>query len=736
MENNNNYESHPIMEEGFNIDKYWKIIKPRLHLVIIITLFMVAAAYIKVSTKTPIYVATGLLMIEPESRNIVMFDNRPSFYGYRNEYFNTQIKILQSRTLAKEVMDEFASTPAGNPLMKEEGGFFHEGPLVTPLEYTRLVQVGFKTTDPQASADLVNILFVKFRDFNLKVKTQSSEDAASYIDKQVENLQQDLTQKEIEMQAYGKQKELFYLSQEDSTVVEKFSVLNKAYTEAQINRVNKESIYEELRGTSYENFPQVKKSQLIDSLENSYSTLEDQYTKKSQIFKSSYPEMTQLKSQMDSLQQRIKEETKNIAQKTLKEARSEFQSAKKKEDSLLNLLNQQKGLMVSSNSDAIYYKTLGIEVDNMRSLQNYLVRKQKESVLSSRLEGIRTSNIKIIDKAKVPDLPIDSGMKKTLLAALMLGLSLGFGLIFLIDFLDRTIKTPEEVKSILGVPALGTIPATDSKIVNSYYGSYYSYGYGSGKKKKKQEQNSPQKKDIELINFLEPESPFAENYRSIRTSILLSIPRHPPKIISISSALPSEGKTATTINLAISFSQLGKKVLIIDGDMRRPRMHKIFKIKNTTGLSSYLVGRAKLTDILQKVSIKNLFVVPAGPMPPNPTELIDSEVMAATLQKFMTRVDFIFIDTPPLIGIVDPILLGKHSDGMLLVTWAGKTHRNVVEKAIAELDKFKVRTLGVVLNKVALKRTGYGYNYSYYSYRYKDKEDDPGSGNPGTAARN
>ncbi|MCK5055330.1 MAG: polysaccharide biosynthesis tyrosine autokinase [Candidatus Aminicenantes bacterium] len=736
MDNNkNSIEPLLVMEEGFNIDKYWKIIKPRLHIVIIITLFMVAAAYIKVTAKTPIYTASGLLMIEPESRNIIMFDSRPSFYGYRNEYFNTQIKILQSRTLSKIVMEEFRSTPVGNSLMKENSKFSIQGPLVTPLEYTTLVQVNYKSTDPRAASEMVNLLFDKFIEFDLDIKSQSSRYAAEYIARQIEKLQQNLTQKEEEMQAYGKRKELFYLSREDSTVVEKFSVLNKAYTEAQIDRVNKESVYEELNGTSHENFPEVKKSQLVSNLKNTYSSLESEYTRKSQIFKSSYPEMTQLKSQMGSLQERIRTETRDIAQKTLKEARSEFQTAKKKEESMLNLLNRQKGIMVNSNSDAIYYKTLGIEVDNMRSLLNYLVRKQKESVLSSRLEGLQTSNIKVIDRAQVPGAPINSGLKKMLLTALMLGLFTGFGLIFLIDYLDRTIKTPEEVKTILGVPALGKIPATNSRVVNAYYSSSYSYGYGANPGKKKKEHTPPKNRDIDLINFLEPESPFADDYRTIRTAILLSIPRHPPKIISISSALPSEGKTATTINLAISFSQLGKKVLIIDGDMRKPRMHKVFKIKNTAGLSSYLTGRAKLTDILQKVSIPNLYIVPSGPLPPNPTELIDSEVMATALQKLMERVDFIFIDTPPLIGIVDPILLGKHADGMILVTWAGKTHRHAVEKAIDELNKFNVRNLGVVLNKVDSRRSEYGdYNYSYYSYKYRYKAD-PETGNRELPAR-
>ena len=721
---NSNMNEPLIMDERIHIEKYWKIIKPRLHIVIIITLFMIAAAYVKVSTRTPIYQASGLLMIEPENKHVIMFDNRPTFYGYRNEYFNTQITILQSRSLARTVREEFNSTSRGGLSGKNGEGFSIQGPIVEPLEYTQLVKVGYRSSDPRAAADLVNLLFVKFIEFNLDLKSQSSKLAAEYIARQIKKLRQNLAQKEGEMQAYGKSKELFYSSRKDSTVVEKFSDLSKAYTDAQINRINKEAIYEELKGMSYENFPQVKKDSLINSLKNTYSSLESEYKKKSQIFKASYPEMEQLKSQMDTLQQRIQKETADIARKSFKEAKSEFQSAKTKEDRLLNLLNQQKGTMINSNTDAIYYKSLDIEVTNMRSLLNYLVRKQKESVLSSRLEGIQTSNIKIIDKADLPRGPINSGKKKTLVMALLLGLFLGFGLIFFVDYVDRSIKSPEEVKSLLGIPALGVIPSTKAKAVSAYYSSHYNYHYGTNKKGSKDASKIPKSRSIELINFVDPESLFAENYRTIRTSILLSIPKKPPKIISVTSALPQEGKTVTTINLAISFSQLRKKILIIDGDMRKPRMHKIFNIKNTQGLSSFLVGRAKFPEIFKKTHIPNLFVVPSGPLPPNPAELIESEVMSVVLKKLMEKVDFIFIDTPPLVGIVDPILLGKHADGMLLVTWAGKTHRNKIEKAKEELDRFNIRTLGVVLNRAAEKRKGYGYEYgySYYSYRYKENE--------------
>jgi capsular exopolysaccharide synthesis family protein len=659
-------------------------------------------------------------MIEPENRNTITFDNQV-FYGFRGEYFNTQIRILQSRNLGKKVREEFRSTSRDKDMVIR-------GPFVEPVEATHLVEVGYRSTHPGAAAELVNLLFDKFIEFKLDLKSQSSQKAFKFISLQIDNLKDRLGRTEKEMNEYGNRKELFYLSREDSTVVRKFSDLNQAYTEAQIERINKESLYRELEGMSYENYPQVSKSQLIDGLKSTYSGFESEYKRKSQIFKPSYPEMLRLKSQMETLLERIQTETGDIAQKTLQTAKSEYQSAKKKENSLLELLSRQKGVMLSNKGDAIHYNSLSIEVQNMQTLLNYLVRKQKESVVSSRLEGIQTSNIKIIDPAEVPKTPVNAGKQKTLILAALLGLALGLGVIFLLDYLDQTIKTPEEVQALLGLPALGIIPSTTAKAVKAY-GPYH-YGYTSGNPGNKKKNPSPPR-DIELINFSkpgseEPDSWFVEKYRAVRTSIMLSTPGESPRIISVSSALPSEGKTATTLNLAVSFSQLGKKVLVIDGDLRRPRLHKIFKIKNDRGLSSYLAGRADSLVVL-KTHIPKLFVVPPGPPPPHPAELIDSEMMAAFLQKLLEKMDFIFIDTPPLLAFKDAVVLGKHAQGTILVTWAAKTHRTALEKAKQELDRFNIRTLGVVLNRADEKRHIYGYNYKYYNYNYKYKKKKPGS---------
>jgi succinoglycan biosynthesis transport protein ExoP len=736
MENKINSDDFSVMDEKFQIEKYWRIIKPRLHILVMITLFFIAAAYIKISSTTPIYRASGLLMIEPETKGSVIFDNQPVFYGYRNEYFNTQIRILQSRSLEKAVREEFQSTYRGDGNLQgtQTGGFIIQGPFVEPVEDTSLVEVSYRSTHPGAAAELVNLLFVKFIEFALDLKTQSSQLAAEYISRQIKKLQESLARKEKEMQEYGNRKELFYVSGDsgtDSTAVKKFSDLNQAYTEAQIERINRESLYQELKGIRYENFPQVSSSLLIGNLKSSYSNLESEYKRKSQIFKPSYPEMIRLKSQMETLQAQIQKEIMDIAQHTLQKTKSEYQSAKKKEDSLLELLGQQKDVMLSSDADAIYYKSLGIEVQNMRSLLNYLVRRQKESVVSSRLERIQTSNIKIIDKAEVPKKPVDPGKQRILILAVLLGLAVGFGVIFLLDYLDQTVKTPEEVRTLLKLPTLGIIPSTAAKAVKAYGSYQYGYTYGAagnkknpGKKGESKTKNAPRPRDIELINFLDPDSLFVEKYRLVRTSIMLSVPGQPPRIIALSSALPSEGKTASTINLAVSFSQLGKKTLVIDGDLRNPRVHKVFKVKNFPGLSSYLAGRAEFNKIIYKTRIPNLFIVPSGPLPPNPVELIDSRVMADLLEALLGKVDFIFIDTPPLVGIVDAIVIGKYTQGMILVAWAGKTHRNALEKAKQELDQFNIRTLGVILNRAAEKKGRYGYNYNYYSYRYKYKSSE------------
>lgn len=729
-----------LLEEGIQFHELWEMIKKRRMIVYYFAGFVLLAALIRVQLQTPLYRAQGTLMIEKPGRSQIDMLSNP--YGYDSdwtgEYLNTQQRVLTSRSLARKVVEALqreagAPAPAARASALERilpGGkrnddaearietavsSFLGGLGIVNVKDTRLLSVSFVSPDAKRAAQSINTLFDKFIEFNLEMKNESSRQAAEFLTAQIEEMRRSLAQKEQELQEYGKRKELFYVQGQDSTVAQKFSDLNSAFTTAQIERANREATYRELRDKPYDTFPEVRASTLITSLKQEYSAKESEYKRKSQIFQDSYPEMQRLKSQLEALQKRITEETNDIARKSLAQAEAEYQASLKKEGNLGGMLEQQKGSVVSSNANAIYYNSLKIEVQNMTNLLDFLTRKQKESMLSSRLEGMETSNIKIVDRAEVPRRPFSPDKRRTLLLALMLGLGGGVFLVFALNYLDNTVKSPEEVEKLLKVPALGFVPAVGAKASQSYYNHYYS--------DRKKQQGEQRLKTIELVNLKEPESTFAEHYRNVRTSLLLSNPDNPPKSFVVTSALPQEGKTVTTINLAVAFAQLGKKVLILDADLRRPRVHKIFRIKNTAGISSFLTGRGRIEEIIYRYPAEtNIHVLPSGPIPPNPVEMIISKGMRELMSALRQHYDFIFIDAPPLMGIQDAILLGEHGDGLLLVAWGGKTPRKVIEKARDEIAKFNIKLFGLILNKVNMRR--FSYAYSSYSYRYGEYRED------------
>jgi succinoglycan biosynthesis transport protein ExoP len=730
-----------LLEEGIQFHEIWELTKKRRMIIYYFAGLVLLAALIRVQLQTPLFMAKGTLLIEKEGRNQMNLLSQ-NYYDpdWTNEYLNTQQRVLTSRTLAWKVVEELERLPEAVSVQQKPrqgklrralqgetkeidpetrmaaavSGFLG-GLNVNNIKDTRLVEVSYVAADNKMAARSVNTLFDKFIEFNLEMKAESTKQASEFLTAQIEELRRSLAQKEQELQEYGKRKELYFIRGEDSTVVQKLSDLNGAYTAAQIERINKESIYRELKGKPFDNYPDVRVNSLIQGLKQEFSARESEIKKKSQIFQDSYPEMQRLRSQQEGLQKRIESETADIARKSLNQAEAEYQAALKKENSLMDLLNQQKGSVVSSNANAIYYNSLKIEVQNMTNLLDFLTRRQKESMLSSRLEGMQTSNIKIVDRAEIPTRPFSPNKQRSLLMALMLGLGGGIFLIFALNYLDNTVKSPEEVEKLLHLPALGFIPAVGAKASQSYYSHYYS---------DRKKQHSEQKiRAIEMVNLKEPESTFAEHYRTIRTSLLLSTPDQPPKVFVVTSALPQEGKTVTAVNLAIAFTQLGKKVLVLDCDLRRPRVHKIFRIKNTGGITSYLMGRSRIEDIIYRYPGEpNLHVLPSGPIPPNPVELIISKGMKDMMEGLRKHYDFIFIDAPPLMGIQDSILLGEYSDGLLLVAWGGKTPRKVIEKAKAEIEKFNIRLFGVILNKVNMRR--FSYAYSSYSYKYGEYRDE------------
>jgi len=312
------------------------------------------------------------------------------------------------------------------------------------------------------------------------------------------------------------------------------------------------------------------------------------------------------------------------------------------------------------------------------------------------------SNIQVVDQAELPTKPYKPNKRLNLLLAAVVGLFLGVGLAFFFEYLDNTVKTPEDVEQLIRLPSFGMVPEI----------SY----------ERQRRLESGKSYPVELITFGHPKSMLSEAYRNIRTSILLSFSEKPPKRIAISSPNPSEGKTTTVINTAIALSQTGAQVIIIDSDMRKPRVHKVFNEENGAGLSSFLSGNANLESVIKKSDVPNLCYIPSGPIPPNPSELIGSKLFKSMMESLGERFDHIVLDSPPVLGFADTMIISTSVDGVILVVWGGKTPRETLQRAKEVLHQVNAKILGVVINRIDIQRSDYGYYYYKYQHYYGEEK--------------
>ena len=739
-----------------NLLDLWVLVLKRKWLIAAVaaTVFVLAAVY--VFTRTPVYTATGQLLIEKEP-NILTFEEIFQVESFQTSYYETQYKLLQSRSLAERAAErlklserpEFAgngkkpapakSDPAARGRLIDA---FLGGLSVDPVAQTRLVNVSFKSADPKLAADAVNALFDSFIDMSVESRYTATEQATEFLTQQIASLRSDIERKEKELQAYAGEKNIVALSDTETTVVSKLAELNTALTQAQIDRVNKEAFYNEVRNATPNYIPASINNPIIQNLRQEYARLNREYSRKQEQFGPEYPEIQRLKTDLESTRKSLETETRNL----INAAHADFQAARKKEMSLQGVFNEQKQESIQLNSNAISYNTLRNEILNNKSLLDTLVKRQSETGVSARLRGVGVSNIRIVDRAETPQAPSSPKKKRTLLLALLAGLFGGFGLAYLLDRLDNSIKSAQDVEKTAGLPTLGVIAEFDPEAKKKGYG--YGYGYGSGRhgggitfvlKNNSSKKDSggradakgektaagpkdpplPAVKTIDLIAHASPKSNISESYRSIRTAILLSTANPGHKIFTVSSALPSEGKSATAANLAVTLAQTGKRVLLLDADLRKPRLHRIFKLKNQNGLTNYLTGTGDVKELVKVTVVPDLYLINSGPLPPNPAELLGSDKMAGFVGELKAAFDYILVDTPPVLAVTDALVLGRLVDGLILVAWGGKTSREALKRAVEKLRQTGTKTPGVIINRLDVKAHDYYYRHHYYYDYYE-----------------
>jgi succinoglycan biosynthesis transport protein ExoP len=576
---------------------------------------------------------------------------------------------------------------------------------IEPIRNSRLVKIHFDTHDPDLAKQIPNTLAESYIRQNFEGRFQATEQAKEWLARQLDNLKGKVEKADEDLRAFASKHGIISLEEKENIVIQRLSELNEALAKAEAERMAKEALYKQTQSPTPESLPPILENKLVQELKQTSIQLEAQYMKLSEtLFKPDWPEMKRLKDQMETVQIQLDREIKKI----LAGIKNEYESSLRKEVLLRNAFEEQKVKAMEMQQRAIQYNILKREADTNKELYKGLLQRMKEAGVSA---GITASNIQVVDQAEMPTKAFKPNKELNLLLAAVVGLFLGVGLAFFLEHLDDTVKTPEDLQDLIRLPSFGIIPE------------------GAYERRKLLESNNSFPVELATSDF--PRSMLSEAYRSIRTSILLSSSGNPPKIIAVSSPNPGEGKTTTVINTAIALSQTGVQVIILDADMRKPRIHNILGKENGVGLSSFLSGNADLESTIQKSKVPNLFHVPSGPIPPNPSELLGSALFKKMIERLGSRFSYMIIDSPPLLAFSDSVIISTNVDGVIMVVIGGKTPRETLKRSKEVLLQVDARILGVVINRVKMGGSGYGYGsyyhryYTYYGKEGKKKADLP-----------
>jgi polysaccharide biosynthesis transport protein len=688
---------------------------------------------------TRVYEAGGTIAINKPDTSL-NFQNSATFSldYYDPTELDTEVKILQSDLLAMQVIRELnldrraefaggappTTSPsldlAPDPLQSDPVrassmiGVFKGNLRIGLSPNTRIIEVHYRSPDPQMAANVVNTLMQTYVENNFKARFESTMQASDWLSKQLVDLQMKVETSQQKLVRYQKEHEILGDEKQNITM-EKLEELNKELTTAENERMDKESLYRLVESgdpdaiaamaSSIEDQGAQSGSLLLGTLRAKEADLKIQTADLNTQFGPSYPKLNQLNNQLKEIDVQIQAEMKKLAAKI----RGQYTAALQRENMLHAALERQKQEANKLNESAIEYSLLKRDVDTNRQLYEGLLERLKAAGVAA---GLKSNNFRIVDSARPPTVPIEPNIPRNLLFAAVLGLTTGIGLAFLLEGLDNTVRTTEQAQAISGVASLGMIPL-GSKSAHE----------GPNPKRLV---IATSKEAVELVTQVRPQSQMAESYRALRTSLLLSNLGAPPRVIMVTSALPQEGKTTTSINTAVVLAQKGVRVLLIDADLRRPSIHKTLGMGPRSGLSNVLTGSATLEETITRTTIlPNLFVLPAGTPPPNPAELLASTNMRDVLNQLREQYDHVVIDTPPSLSVTDAVVLSPRADAVVLVIRSGQTTKQALRRSRDILMQVNAKVVGVLLNAVDLSSPDYYYYYEYrgkYAQYYRDED--------------
>jgi succinoglycan biosynthesis transport protein ExoP len=700
---------------------YLVILRKHQWLILSFLLAVVTIVAIATFRMQSIYVATTRIELDRENQNILPFQGMDSYDAMvdLDNYIETQSKILTSETLALETIrnnglssrPEFSS-PNGpseavaigslaNQQRPPELGEFLGSLSVRRVPSTRLMDVSFESTDPQLAARIVNAHIATYIDQNIRSKYEATTRASGWLTDQLGELKVRVQKAEDARIAYERQNQIWTLDDKQNITSQRLADVNKQLTDAQSERMKKESLYQFAKSGNLDAVPQIQTNAALTELVRSRSVVSSEYNDGLSQYGPNFPKVQRLQAQLKEIDQNIEKEKKNI----LDVLESDYREAQQRESLLTRALDEQKTETNQMAEKLVEYNILKREAEANKTLYEGLMTKLKETAIS---QGLKSSNIRVVDPAMIPSTPARPAKARNLALGFLVGLVGGVGLALLREYLDNTVKTPDDIEMLVRLPSLAVVPqftGSDAKNRGHLGGSPT-----NGKRNR-----------IELVAQHLPKSQMSEAFRALRTAILLSQADHPPQVILVTSALPREGKTTAAANLAVTLAQLGDSTVIVDADLRKPGIGRLLNLVTGkyAGLSSLLAGVSSLDLVcVPHPTIPNLVAIPTGPLPPNPADLLSSHKLAEAIAELRTKFKFIVIDSPPVMAATDAVILSVQTDGVLLVVRSGETPKEAFTRTRDLLKSVNCRVLGVVLNAVDSSAPDYYYSYRYYPYSY------------------
>jgi len=736
-------EPHAGPEIEFNLAEY--VGKFRRHWKVVVALCLIAltVTLVRYSMTPKRYQAAARIQIERRSTNPLLGTMSPLLENWWNmEYYPTQYKLLESHQMAVEAARILrlngGAVPAGGGSGRGDGGTevtgaddeaalnekaasIRGGLQVVPIRGTQLVDLAYRASSGQDARDLANAYADAYVQYNYQTRTATTDTAGEFLSNQIENLKEEIRSKQGELQELSRSTDIVALDPETNVTLQRLETLNTQYMAAKNERIERRSRYEALSSSPAEVAASAMAEGLISQLRSEILRKEAEYSTRLQTFKEDWPEMVELKNSIDQSKEELAKLITETAAKIRQDSYAAYQASLRQEQSLDAEINTIKATAIDEQMAGVQIANLRVEVQTRQEMLNQLLRRRSETALTSNLQGFDKgqNNVRVIDYATLPGAPYYPSLKRFLLMGLLTGLGLSFGAVFLIEYLDRTIKSTEEAERLLNLPTLTVIPDIEAGGKGKGYGYGYGYGYGSSGLRKKRngkrkgEGGDEEEPKIELLPQLHPRLPVSEAYRSLRTALLLSTADE-LKVVAVTSAQTGEGKTATATNLAVVMAQLGRKVLLMDADLRKPRLHQVFQISNRFGLVNLLTASGTAEEVYHRSEVTNLFVLPSGPIPPNPAELLASERMREFLRHLRSSFDFVVVDTTPTLAVTDATLVGSLADGVLLCLRANKVTREDARDCRDRLLLSEVKILGTVLNRYRQGHGRYAERYRHY----------------------